>query len=46
MGMEYVVDPVKDLRPVCANCHAMSHKREEPFTIEEMRQSLGKRDFG
>jgi len=30
------VDPIRDLRPVCPNCHAMIHKRNPPFTIEEL----------
>jgi predicted HNH restriction endonuclease len=38
---EYGVDPVKDLRPVCPNCHAMIHRQHPPFTIEEMRRRLG-----
>lgn len=35
---EYEVDPVKDLRPVCPNCHAMIHRRSPPFSIEEIIQ--------
>jgi predicted HNH restriction endonuclease len=37
---EYEVDPVKDLRPVCPNCHAMIHRRSPPFSIEEIRSLL------
>lgn len=33
---EYEVDPVKDLRPVCPNCHAMIHRRSPPLSIEEI----------
>ncbi|WP_321867029.1 HNH endonuclease [Paraburkholderia tropica] len=29
IGTSYQVDPIKDLRPVCPNCHAMLH-REKP----------------
>lgn len=42
LGANYEIDPVKDLRPVCPNCHAMLHKRNPPFTIEELKQMLGK----
>lgn len=28
---------VDDLRPVCANCHAIIHKKNPPYTIEEVR---------
>jgi 5-methylcytosine-specific restriction enzyme A len=37
IGKEYKVDPVKDLRPVCPNCHAMLHQRSPAFSIEELR---------
>ncbi|MDZ8051745.1 MAG: HNH endonuclease [Aulosira sp. ZfuVER01] len=33
---EYEVDPIKDLRPVCPNCHAMIHMRKPPYTREEI----------
>ncbi|MSS75539.1 MAG: hypothetical protein EXR90_01205 [Methyloglobulus sp.] len=32
----YEVSPVKDLRPVCPNCHAMLHKKDPPYTIDEL----------
>jgi len=34
------LDPVKDLRPICPNCHAMIHRREPPYTIEDLRVML------
>lgn len=37
IGKEYIIDPIKDLRPVCANCHAVIHLRQPPFSIEEMK---------
>lgn len=37
VGKQHLVDPIKDLRPVCPNCHAMIHKRKQPFGIEELR---------
>ena len=27
IGQGYEVDPIKDLRPVCPNCHAMLHQK-------------------
>lgn len=37
---EYIVDPVNDLRPVCANCHAMIHKKKPAYTVEEIQELL------
>lgn len=36
----YVVDPVRDLRPICPNCHAMIHRSNPPMTIEVLRGHL------
>ena len=36
-GANYKVDPVRDLRPICPNCHAMAHQRRPPYTIDELR---------
>lgn len=33
---QHCVDPIQDLRPVCPNCHAMLHRRNPPFSIEEL----------
>lgn len=30
VNSEYIVDPIRDLQPVCPNCHAMLHKRTPP----------------
>lgn len=40
IGEEYVIDPIKDLRPVCANCHAVIHLRQPPYSIEEVKGML------
>jgi 5-methylcytosine-specific restriction protein A len=42
IGEQYSLDPIQDLRPVCANCHAMLHQRTPPFTIDELRSVLEK----
>lgn len=34
------VDPIKDLTPVCPNCHAMIHMSDPPFSVEELRGLL------
>ncbi len=39
--LSYRLDPVKDLIPVCPNCHAMLHRRTpEPYTPDELRAAL------
>jgi len=40
VGKEYRLNSLTDLRPVCANCHAVIHRREPPFSIEEVKQML------
>ncbi len=42
IGAEYQVDPIQDLRPVCPNCHAIIHKRNPPYTLEEVQGFLQK----
>jgi 5-methylcytosine-specific restriction enzyme A len=34
------VDPIKDLRPVCPNCHAVLHRRVPAFSIEDVQGFL------
>lgn len=37
IGEQHEVDPIKDLRPVCPNCHAIIHTRKPAYSIEEVR---------
>lgn len=37
IGLEYLIHPIDDLRPVCANCHRMLHKARPPISIEELK---------
>lgn len=41
LGAEYVVDPIRDLVPVCPNCHAMLHRVDPPLDIEELQSIFG-----
>lgn len=43
IGKKYTIDPIKDLRPVCPNCHVMIHQKKVPYTIEEMKEKLKRR---
>ncbi len=38
----YEVDAIRDLRPVCPNCHAVIHRRKPPYTIEEVKNFLNR----
>jgi len=40
IGKEYKVDPVRDLRPVCPNCHAVIHRGDPMHSIEDVRKML------
>ncbi len=40
VGKAYEIDPIKDLRPVCPNCHAMLHRQNPPITIENLKSFL------
>lgn len=37
---EYELDPIRDLVPVCANCHAIVHLTQPAMGIEELRSCL------
>jgi 5-methylcytosine-specific restriction protein A len=37
VGEEHEINPIKDLRPVCANCHAVLHKRRPAYGIEDIK---------
>lgn len=40
MGGSYLLDPVKDLVPLCSNCHQMVHREYPPIDAEELRGIL------
>lgn len=40
IGSEYSVDPIKDLIPVCPNCHSMLHKKKPAYSIYELKQMM------
>lgn len=40
IGEQYTVDPIQDLVPVCPNCHAMLHRRNPPYSVDELRKAL------
>lgn len=34
------VDPIRDLVPLCPNCHTIAHRRNPPLTVTELRELL------
>lgn len=40
IGKDYVIDCEKDLVPVCPNCHAMLHREDPPYTIDELKELI------
>ena len=39
---EYQVDPIKDLLPVCPNCHGIIHRTRPALTVEQLKDYLAK----
>lgn len=37
IGGSYLVNPIKDLRPVCPNCHAVIHCKSDAYDPEEVK---------
>jgi len=37
VGKTYRVDPRQELRPVCANCHAMVHRTIPPMDLDDLK---------
>jgi hypothetical protein len=42
VDQEHEVDPIRDLRPVCPNCHAAIHFKCPPYSLEEIANILQK----
>jgi 5-methylcytosine-specific restriction protein A len=36
-----ILNPIKDLVPLCPNCHNVAHRRNPPYGLEELRSFLG-----
>jgi 5-methylcytosine-specific restriction protein A len=43
IGKRTSVDPIRDLRPVCPNCHAVIHATKPPRTLEQVKEMLQNR---
>lgn len=36
-----ILNPIKDLVPLCPNCHNVAHRRTPPYNLDELREFLG-----
>lgn len=42
-GGSYIINPIKDLRPLCPNCHAIVHrKRDEVMDVDELKTTYNR----
>lgn len=44
IGKKYCLDPIRDLIPLCPNCHYIAHRREPPFTEQEIAEMIKNAD--
>lgn len=42
IGKEYKLNPIKDLRPLCPNCHAVIHRYKPEITVDELIKIIKK----
>lgn len=40
IGEKYEINPIKDLIPLCPNCHSMIHKSNPPFSVNELKAKM------
>ncbi len=40
VGKSHIVDPIKDLVPVCPNCHAVIHLKNPPYTPSQVHDMI------
>lgn len=40
----YEINPIKDLIPICPNCHAIIHRKSDVLTIDNLKLILNKHD--
>jgi 5-methylcytosine-specific restriction protein A len=40
LGQDYIIDPRTDLMPLCPNCHSVAHRRNPPYSVDDIREML------
>lgn len=46
LGKGYIIDPRTDLVPLCPNCHSVAHRRNPPFSVDEVHLMLQRTQDG
>ena len=46
IGKTYKLDIIKDLVPVCPNCHYMLHRKNPPYEIVELKKQWEENNYG
>jgi 5-methylcytosine-specific restriction protein A len=36
------LNPIRDLVPLCPNCHNVAHRKHPPYSLDELREFLKK----
>ncbi|WP_378182104.1 HNH endonuclease [Aquimarina sp. SS2-1] len=44
INSSYMCDPIKDLIPLCANCHSMIHRRRKTLSLQTLIKLLNRTD--
>ncbi|CAM5194017.1 5-methylcytosine-specific restriction enzyme A OS=Bosea thiooxidans OX=53254 GN=SAMN05660750_04314 PE=4 SV=1 [Bosea thiooxidans] len=40
IGKDYIIDPRTDLTPLCPNCHSVAHRRNPPYSVDDLREMV------
>jgi 5-methylcytosine-specific restriction protein A len=43
IGDDYLINPIKDLIPICPNCHAILHRLNPPMQIKDLKDTINHR---
>ncbi|MEK7486660.1 MAG: DUF3427 domain-containing protein [Planctomycetota bacterium] len=42
INQEYILDPIKDLIPICPNCHSMIHRKKVTLSLAELKAIINR----
>lgn len=44
IGADYKINPLRDLVPICPNCHSMIHRSNPPYSVSALKRTLKKQN--